>query len=136
MVEISIGISENMFANDMEFKMKKPSYTCDTLKNLKKENTNIDYVLIIGSDNIKTFNLWKEYGYILENFEIYAYERIGYTDYDKTFVDENNITIMHNCPSLELSSTFIRKALSEGKNMNYFLPPGVNHHIQKNELYK
>ena len=40
-----------------------------------------------------------------------------------------------NAPTADISSTFIRKALSRGKDMNYFLPAGVYDYIKKNELY-
>lgn len=138
MVNIGIGVSDKMSASNIEFKMKKPSYTIDTIKKLKEDNKDIDYVLIIGSDNLIAFKDWKDYEYILDNVEVYVYKRIGYTTQNIKnidFIARYNINVLENCPSIELSSTFIRESISDGKNMKYFLPPGVHHYIKTNTLY-
>ena len=38
-------------------------------------------------------------------------------------------------PQVELSSTFIRDAIAAGRDMNFFLPPGVYQYIIENGLY-
>jgi len=138
MVEIAIGTTQKMYASNIEFSMKKPSYTIDTLKRLKVENPDIDYVLIIGSDNLISFKDWKDYQYILDNFEVYVYKRIGYsedTDENKDFIRNHNIKVFETCPSIELSSTFIRESIADGKNVKYFLPGGVSYYIEQNNFY-
>ena len=139
MVQIAIGVTENMYVSDIEFTMEKPSYSIDTLKTLQAQNTDIKYVLIIGSDNLELIEQWRDYEYILENFDVYVYERIGYST--KTIkmihlIQKYNINVFNDCPSIELSSTFIRKALSENKCMKYFLPIGVQYYINQNNYYK
>jgi len=134
LVDIAIGITKNMAVSDIEFSMKKPSYTVDTLKRLQLENSNIDYVLIMGSDNLLNINQWKDYQYILENFEIYVYKRFGYSL--KNFDNKYNIKILENSPISDLSSTFIRESIKNDKNMKYFLPCGVNYEIKRKNYYK
>ena len=136
MVEIAIGVTENMYVSDIEFAMKKPSYSVDTLKTLQARNKDIKYVLIIGSDNLEKIEQWRDYEYILENFELYVYERIGYSIKDNNLIEKYNIKLFTDCPKIELSSTFIRKALSEKKCMKYFLPIGVQYYINLNNFYK
>ena len=38
-------------------------------------------------------------------------------------------------PMIDLSSSFVRRAIARGKNMNYFLPQGVYRYIIDNKLY-
>ena len=40
-----------------------------------------------------------------------------------------------NAPLLDISSTFVRQAISRGRDMNYFLPAGVYKYIKDNKLY-
>lgn len=62
-------------ASDFEFALPRPSYTANTLRELKKAYPDYEFTLIIGEDNIAIFNRWREYEYILENFRIFVYPR-------------------------------------------------------------
>jgi len=139
MVEIAIGTTKYMSASDIEFGMKKPSYSVDTLKQLQINNPHKEFVLIMGSDNAITIDKWKDYQYILKNFTIYVYDRDGYEidDQDILYDEEYySITIFSDCPKSNLSSTFIRESIVNGKDVKYFLPGGVNYHIDINDYYK
>ena len=59
--------------SDIEFKMPQPSYTIDTLVRLSEKYPENEYVLIMGSDNLKNFHKWKNYEQILEDYSIYVY---------------------------------------------------------------
>ena len=47
----------------------------------------------------------------------------------------NNI-IITEAPHIEISSTFIRKAIREGKNIRHFLPPLTWEYIEEMNFYK
>jgi len=133
MVELAISNSKNMSVSDIEFSMKKPSYTIDTLKKITKNNNN-EYHLIIGSDNLESFTKWYKYDEILNLVKLYVYKRKGYDKYDINFVKENDIKLFTECPEVEMSSTFIRKNID--KNLKYFLPGDVSNYIKTEKLYK
>jgi nicotinate-nucleotide adenylyltransferase len=133
MVELAISDTKNMSVSDIEFSMKKPSYTVDTLKELTKNNNN-EYHLIIGSDNLESFTKWYKYDEILNLVKLYVYKRKGYDKYDLNFVKENDIKLFTECPEIEMSSTFIRKNID--KNLKYFLPGDVSNYIKTKKLYK
>jgi len=139
MVETAIGISKNMSVDDIEFSMKKPSYSVDTLRQLQIYNPDVNYVLIMGSDNLIKIKEWRDYEYILENFGVYVYNRIGYPLSNIKSIDiinRYNINVLKDCPTSDLSSTFIRNSIINNKNIKYFLPCGVYHDIEKNNFYK
>jgi len=139
LVETAIGTTNNMVVSTIEFQMKKPSYSVDTLKQLQIINPDTEFVLIMGSDNLQKIKEWKDYKYILENFSVYVYNRVGYSlenFKEINIIDRYNINVIDECPVSDLSSTFIRESIKKDKNVKHFLPCGVYYDIEKNNYYK
>lgn len=120
--------------SDFEFHMPKPSYTIDTLRALRERYQEDTFSLIIGADNWNVFESWREFDKILEEFKVKVYPRLG-----------SRITIPNklkhkvealDSPIVEMSSTFIRESIVEGKNITAFLPEGVYEYIIEKGLYK
>lgn len=131
MLELAIGNTSGLNICDYELSMPRPSYTINTLRYLAKRYPRHNFKLIIGSDNWKIFDQWKDHEAIISEFGVIVYPRPGYqvgTIYD------DGVDVV-NAPMADISSTFIRKALARGWNMNYFLPQGVYDYIIKNNLY-
>ena len=120
--------------SDIEFSMPKPSYTIDTLEKLYENYPDIDFTLIIGADNWNDFHRWKEYERLRQEFKILIYPRLG-DDINIEPQYRDNVQFC-NAPILEVSSTFIRKSIQEGKDMQAFLPNGIWEYILENNLYK
>ena len=75
LVEQAISDNPQYKASSIEFKLPKPSYTINTLTHLKEKYPEREFVLIMGADNLQTLHKWKNYGQILEQYEIYVYPR-------------------------------------------------------------
>lgn len=109
-------------ASDFEFHLPRPSYTVHTLDKLKETYPEHTFFLIIGSDNWALFPRWYQSERILAENPILIYPRPGFP------VDvislPNNVKLA-NSPVFEISSTFIRQALEEGRDIRYFLHPAV-----------
>ena len=103
------------------------------LEALRKKHPERIFTLIIGADNWLSFNRWKDYDKIIEEYPIYIYPRRGY-DIDERSLPAN-VKLCH-APIIEISSTQIRQGISEGKNMNYFIPRPVYDYIINHGLYK
>ena len=119
--------------SDFEFRLPRPSYTADTLAALRQAYPDRLFTLVIGADNWLSFNRWKDYDKIIEEYPIYIYPRRGY-DIDERSLPAN-VKLCH-APIIEISSTQIRQGISEGKNMNYFIPRPVYDYIINHGLYK
>jgi nicotinate-nucleotide adenylyltransferase len=132
MVNLALEDADNIRSNDIEFRLPKPSYTIDTLIHLQERYPNRNFVLIMGSDNLVTLKKWKNYEIILRDFEIYVYPRPGFDSTD--WNNHSKITIT-DTPLMEISSTFIRNAIKERKNVRYFLPNKVLDFIEKKGIY-
>lgn len=117
---------------DIELSMPRPSYTINTLDVLRERYPNTKFKLIIGSDNWLTFEKWREPHRILDEYGVMVYLRPGYP-VDKRHIDGLEVV---EAPMAFVSSTFIRQAISKGRNMSYFLPAGVYKYILDNKLYR
>ena len=120
--------------SNIEFKLPKPSYTIDTLTYLKEKYPNKKFVLIIGSDNVPTFDKWKNYLEIIRQYEIYIYPRPGYDL--KLAADKYPAFKFIDAPLIEISSSFIRNAIKEKKEVKYFLPEKVYEYIKEMHFYE
>ncbi len=132
LVEKAIGNDDRFMVCDVEFRLPIPSYTIDTLVYLKEKHPSREFCLIIGSDNLRYFNKWKNYRMIEKNFKRFIYPRPGTHEDDYQNIINAEIV---NAPYIEISSSFIRDAIKQGKKPDRFLPPGVYEHIEKYNLY-
>lgn len=121
--------------SDIEFKLPQPNYTINTLTYLEEKYPDDEFALIMGEDNLKSFHKWKNFEVILERFSIYVYPRISNIETKHRF--KNHKKIIHiDAPIMELSSTFIRKAIKEGKNVKPMLPENVWNYLDEMNFYK
>ena len=78
--------------------------------------------MIIGSDNWVLFPCWYQSERILVENHILVYPRPGYPVSSDSLPE--NVKVVSS-PTFEISSTFIRRAMEEGKDVRYFLHPAV-----------
>ncbi|WP_299520615.1 nicotinate (nicotinamide) nucleotide adenylyltransferase [Winogradskyella sp.] len=121
--------------SDIEFGLKQPNYTIDTLTYLYEKFPEYQFALIMGEDNLKSFHKWKNYELILENHNIYVYPRLTGGKVDTRFNNHPKIFNI-SAPIMELSSTFIRQEIKAGRNIRPMLPDKVWHYIDEMNFYK
>ncbi|WP_452597019.1 nicotinate (nicotinamide) nucleotide adenylyltransferase [Pontimicrobium sp. MEBiC01747] len=121
--------------SDIEFKLPQPNYTINTLTYLKEKYPNHEFSLIMGEDNLKGFHKWKNYELILEYHNIYVYPRISEGIIETKFNGHKKIHRVE-APIMEISSTMIRKAIKEGKNVKPLLPENVWQYLDDMNFYK
>lgn len=132
MVNLAIEGSENLRASDIEFSLPQPSYTIDTLTHLAEKYPNKDFLLIMGEDNLQGLMKWKNADIILRDYKIIVYPRPGYNAGE---MKEHPSVLMTDTPVMELSSTFLRNAIREGKSVKFYTPDAVIDFIDKKGLY-
>lgn len=121
--------------SDVEFKLPQPNYTATTLAKLEEDYPDYAFSPIMGEDNLKNFHKWKNYEVILERHEIYVYPRISKAKVENEFKDHPKIYRVE-APIIEISSTFIRQAVKEGKNISPMLPEKVWKYVDLMNFYK
>lgn len=120
-------------ACNIEFSMPKPSYTVDTIARLKEKHPDYSFGLIMGSDNIINFHKWKNYEQILADCKLFVYPRPGYEGGE--MMSHPKVHLI-DAPNMEISSSFIRKAIAEKKDIRAFLPHGVWDYIKEMHFYE
>lgn len=121
-------------ASDIEFTMPIPSYSIDTLTKLSEEFPDREFCLVIGSDNALVFDKWKNYRELLERYEILVYPRRGY-NFEEVAGLYPQMKYL-NTPYYDISSTAIRTALAQNKDVAEWLHPDVTSFIRENQLYQ
>lgn len=133
MLELAIKDDKRFEICDIEFYMPKPSYTVDTLTRLSGLHPNTDFYVICGMDSIASFKKWKNYQMILENYHILVYPRKSYDGGE--FLSHPSVQIIA-APEIEVSSTFIRNAVKEKKDVRYFMPEKVYKYMIDMHFYE
>ncbi len=130
-------------ASDIEFKMEQPSYTVKTLVALKEKFPYHDFSLIMGEDNVHTMDKWYNYEYILENYSIWVYPRaydslsqVKDVKTPKKVVNHPSIHWIKDAPTMNISSSHVRRLIREGKNVKYLLPNAVWKYIDEMGFYQ
>ena len=121
--------------SDIEFGLKQPNYTIDTLTYLQEKYPENEFSLIMGEDNLKGFHKWKNYELILENHDIYVYPRISEGNVETQFHGHQKIHHVA-APIMEISSTFIRKSIRDNKNIKPLLPENVWEYVDEMNFYR
>ena len=135
MVYEAIKDYPNLEVSTIEFKLSQPNYTINTLIHLEeKYEGQYEFALIMGEDNLQHFHKWKNYETILENHHIYVYPRV--TDEAVHRFSDHPKVHMTDSPIMEISSTFIRKARKEGKDIRAMLPEAVWQYMDEMNFYR
>jgi len=121
--------------SDIEFRLPQPNYTVNTLAHLQEKFPTHEFSLIMGEDNLNSLHKWKNYEVLLQNHEIYVYPRISTEAVNPEFENHPHIHMI-DAPVVEISSTFIRNGVKEGKNVQPLLPYKVWQYIEHNLFYK
>jgi nicotinate-nucleotide adenylyltransferase len=147
LVQEAIFENSKLKASDVEFQLPKPSYTVTTLTYLQEKYPKHEFSLIMGEDNLRSFHKWYNHDVILQKHKIYVYPRVLTTqEEDEVKVISNhllndyrshkNVIICEDAPVMKVSSSFIREAIKNGKDVRYLLTEPVYKYIDEMNFYK
>ena len=101
-----------IIVSDFEFHLPHPTYTANTLRALAKEYPEHEFTLIIGEDNLRIFDQWREYQYILDNYRVFVYPRKNENEKVRDErLEAKEIIYLAGAPYFDISSTELRKNL-------------------------
>lgn len=129
MLELAIEGNPLLAIETSELERQGKSYTYDTMKELTRQHPDTDYYFIIGGDMVEYLPKWHEIDALMNLVQFVAVRRPGYP------VESPYPVIWVDVPLMDLSSTMIRKKISEGSSVRYYLPENVLHYIQEKGLY-
>jgi len=143
-VRIALEGNNKLKASNIEFDLPKPSYTITTLTYIQEKYPEHTFSLIMGEDNLRTLHKWKNHEEIINNHQIFVYPR-ALTEQERkdqlTINSENNFESHKNvtlcdAPVMKVSSSFIRKAIKEKKDVQYLLTEPVYKYVTEMHFYE
>ena len=109
--------------SDFEDHLPRPSYTANTLQELQKTYPEHEFTLLIGEDNWKVFDKWRNWEEILRNHRVFVYPRRENENPNTSESIGNNpklsesagknVVFLTEAPYFDVSSTEIRKKLQK-----------------------
>lgn len=142
MVELAIEGNEKFDLSPIEITRPGPSYTVDTISELKSLHADSDFYLITGADAIVEILSWNRVAELAGLCYFIAATRPGYNferlDSEISSLPEflNKKIFTVEIPGLAISSTEIRKRVARGLPIKYLLPEKVEKYIFQNSLYR
>ncbi|MCH3971885.1 MAG: nicotinate (nicotinamide) nucleotide adenylyltransferase [Oscillospiraceae bacterium] len=127
--------------SDMEIRRKPPSYTADTLQQIAQENPGTKLYFLTGEDMFLTLFSWHNPMQILSLATICAAPR-SLTGFDRMMCFADRVrragghALVKNVRYLPVSSTQVRAAVQQGKDVHSLVPTAVASYIQQNSLYR
>ena len=134
MVRLAIRGNPNLKISDFEIKKEGKSYTIDTLWHFRRifpKDTKLFF--IIGGDTLPQLKNWKYIDDILKIATFIVVNRPG------QFKKSKGIKIKYysvSMPGIDISSSYVRRRIAEGKTTKYFVQDNVLAYIKKHRLYK
>ena len=117
--------------SDLELRRGGPSYTVDTLLQLRHEEPDAELFLLLGSDAAAGLHTWQRAEELPALCTIVVVERPGMSTELPDGFDVQHVTV----PRLEVSSTELRERAATGRSLRYLVPDGVISLIREGDLY-
>jgi len=125
--------------SDIEFHLSPPYYTSVTLTHLKEKYPEHEFSLILGEDNLRSFDSWYNYEHILRNYRLLVYPRVMQENtkiHASPTFDGAQIQYLNQLTVLPFSSSYIRNLIRQNKSIKYLVPDSVEETIRTLGYYR
>ena len=130
MVQLAVEGNAGMKACDFEFALPRPSYTLNTLNALDNAFPGNEFLLLIGADNWEKFDRWYKGDEILSRYGVIVYPRGSEICPQLPQSVQWLPAVLH-----DVSSTMVRAAVEEGRDISGMVPAAVARFIKENKMY-
>lgn len=134
MVKLATSDHPSFHVSDLELQREGPSFTIDTIRELKRRNPDDAFFLLMGGDSLSEFHRWKDPEEILEEVPLVVYRRPG-SEVPVALVGSERVVVAET-PLIEISGTDIRRRVARGESIRYLVPDAVIRFIDANNLYR
>jgi nicotinate-nucleotide adenylyltransferase len=129
-------------ASDIDLKRKGPTYSIDTVHELKKIHPSAKFFFIIGADTLAELHQWHKIGELMQLVRFVVAPRPGYNlanvksrmPFPREVIKGITRYSLED-PRINVSSTQIRALIREGKSIKNLVPPEVEEYISRHRLY-
>lgn len=130
LLELAIKDVSYFKVETIELERSGPSYTYDTIKQLKDRYPDNLFYFIIGADMIEYLPKWHKIDELIEMVSFVGVNR-------PTYQEKTTYPLIHiDIPEFHVSSSLIRERIQEGKSIRYLLPDSLINYLKENHLYE
>lgn len=131
---VAAGVSGigSVEASDLELRRPGPTYTADTLCELREQEPEAELFLIVGSDAAAGLTTWHRADEVRELATIAVMTR---PEHERARPPDGWQWIAVDVPQIEVSSTDIRERVAAGKPIDFLVPDAVRRVIGRRRLY-
>jgi nicotinate-nucleotide adenylyltransferase len=131
MVSAAIAGDDRFEANDVELRRTGPSYTVDTLRELRESFPGDELYLLLGVDQVREFGTWREPGEVLRCAKLVMLTRSGIEQAPLSDILHKTVPVTR----IDVSSTMVRERVRAGRKIRYLVPDAVEKMIVAERLY-
>jgi nicotinate-nucleotide adenylyltransferase len=131
MIEAATRGDERFEVSDVELRRTGPSYTVDTLRELRAARPGDQFFLLLGVDQVREFQSWREPDEVLRQAALIMLARAGIEDAGGGDIVEQTVRVTR----IDVSSTLIRDRVRAGRPIRYLVPAAVEKIIADERLY-
>lgn len=141
MVRLAITDKSYFKLSTMEIERAGPSYTVDTIAELKSQLSDGDELFfILGWDNLEDLPQWREPRRLISICRLVAVPRVGYplpdlNSLEKTVPGLSERVVMLDKPEIDISASVIRERVARGLSIEHLVPEAVEKYIGEQGLY-
>jgi nicotinate-nucleotide adenylyltransferase len=137
MLELATAQLPKLVVDPREALRDEPTYTFDTLSELKAEQPEAQLIFFMGLDAFSAFETWYRWQEIIElaNLVIINRPNAVLSDFASELLQSTPSIEMQSVTQLAISATDIRQRIAAGKSVDFLLPERVKQYIVDHELY-
>ncbi len=141
MVRLALGGKPYFKLSTMEIERAGPSYTIDTLAELKGQLGAEDKLFfILGWDNLAQLPQWQEPWRLVKLCRLVAVPRVGYPVPDLDSLEAiipglSQATTLFDTPRIDITASVIRNRVAQGLSIRHLVPEPVEKYIREHGLY-
>jgi nicotinate-nucleotide adenylyltransferase len=127
MLRVAIEDEPGFELDDCELRRAAPSYTIETIEEIRSRQRDTQIYCLIGEDNVRTLQKWHRFDELRKAVQFVVLDRTGKTP-------QHSYPVVHR--KIDISATEIRKRVVSGQSIRYFVPQAVEQLIRREKIYQ
>jgi nicotinate-nucleotide adenylyltransferase len=127
MLRAAIEGQTGLVVDECELHRPPPSYTIDTVEEIRRREDDSEIYYLIGEDNLSALASWHRFEQLQKMVRFVVLDRTGRQT-------NHPYQVVHR--RIDISATEIRKRIASGRSIRYLVPPAVEEIIRRSNLYR
>ncbi len=134
MTELAVDLDPRFAVSSVDVQRPGPTYTVDTLRDLRRQHPDADLYFIAGADSLAALFTWKDAEEVVRRAQLVGLTRPGYDALTPHALPGAMVTLI-DMPALDISSRTCRTRVRRGEPIRYLVPDAVVDYIDRHGLY-